>query len=413
MLSNRLFLLLLPFALTALMFWGLEYLVGLPSVWLGIVSKVPVALLLLALVLSLQFNRGRYSFLVMILLLAWLGLDGFSHWRGTALFTASLAVSLLVTVVLLLLTERSAWSLRGLWGVLLLGLLACTLLVLNMFFELGMERWLHRDLFAMPLDWAWLHIPDLILLLGSLCLLCSVTLLLKQGQSQCAVFMSAQISLLVVAIQPLPQWHGVAGMAFIGLSALLVCLYILLDSHDMAYRDELTGLPSRRALNQKLLTLGRQYSIAMMDIDHFKKFNDTHGHDVGDQVLQMVAAKMAKIKGGGRAYRYGGEEFTVVFPRKSPEQVTAVLEELRLTIQDYAMQVRTTPRAASGSSAKAKRADKAKRGKGSAKPKSLSVTISIGLAQRDAKHKTPEQVIKAADKALYRAKKQGRNCLSV
>ena len=57
----------------------------------------------------------------------------------------------------------------------------------------------------------------------------------------------------------------------------------------MAFRDELTGLPGRRALNERLQRLPRQYVLAMTDVDHFKKFNDTHGHDVGDEVLKLVA----------------------------------------------------------------------------------------------------------------------------
>ena len=54
--------------------------------------------------------------------------------------------------------------------------------------------------------------------------------------------------------------------------------------------------------------------MAMIDVDHFKKFNDTHGHDIGDQVLKLVAARLAQVEGGGIAYRYGGEEFAVLFP---------------------------------------------------------------------------------------------------
>jgi diguanylate cyclase (GGDEF)-like protein len=56
----------------------------------------------------------------------------------------------------------------------------------------------------------------------------------------------------------------------------------------------------------------------MSDVDHFKRFNDTHGHDVGDQVLRLVASKLSKVSGGGRAYRYGGEEFALVFRRQNP-----------------------------------------------------------------------------------------------
>ena len=82
----------------------------------------------------------------------------------------------------------------------------------------------------------------------------------------------------------------------------------------MAYDDELTGLPARRALNEALTRLRGVYTVAMVDIDHFKRFNDEHGHDVGDQLLRMVGARVGEVRGGGRAFRYGGEEFAVLFP---------------------------------------------------------------------------------------------------
>jgi diguanylate cyclase (GGDEF)-like protein len=74
------------------------------------------------------------------------------------------------------------------------------------------------------------------------------------------------------------------------------------------YIDELTGLQGRRSLNETLYNLGRKYAIAMIDVDHFKKFNDTYGHKTGDQVLKMIAYKLERISGGAKTFRYGGEE---------------------------------------------------------------------------------------------------------
>src|SRR5207244_5445715 len=85
----------------------------------------------------------------------------------------------------------------------------------------------------------------------------------------------------------------------------------------------------RRALNEALLRLGGHYTLAMADVDHFKNINDRHGHDVGDQVLKMVAAKLALVGGSGRAFRYGGEEFAVLFPGKSAEECLPELESRR------------------------------------------------------------------------------------
>jgi GGDEF domain-containing protein len=193
--------------------------------------------------------------------------------------------------------------------------------------------------------------------------------------------------------------------AFVAAAALLLMIALLQDTFRMAFRDELTGLPSRRDLNERLMGLGRQYTIAMLDVDHFKKFNDSYGHDVGDQVLKMVAAKMAGIGGGGRTFRYGGEEFTVLFAGKDVEHALPHLEALRREIEQHRVALRAPDRPA--------RPRTGKQSRGAARGgKSVAVTISIGVAARDERHATPDAVIKAADKALYRAKRGGRNQVS-
>lgn len=192
---------------------------------------------------------------------------------------------------------------------------------------------------------------------------------------------------------------------FIAMGGIMLCLGIVQKSHNMAYRDELTGLLGRRALNERLLMLGRNYTIAMLDIDHFKKFNDTYGHDIGDQVLKMVASRIQRVTGGGKPYRYGGEEFTVIFPKKDTGSALPHLEALRMDIAGYGMAVRGKGRP--------KKSEKGKTKRGSKKAdKTVSVTISIGVAERCGEIGTPEAVIKSADEALYRAKKKGRNCVS-
>src|SRR5437879_6962780 len=115
----------------------------------------------------------------------------------------------------------------------------------------------------------------------------------------------------------------------------------------MAYQDGLTGLPGRRAFAEALLRLGGQYSVAMVDVDHFKRFNDTYGHDVGDQVLKMVAARLGGVGGGGASYRYGGEEFAVLFPGKAAAQAEPAMEEVRQRIErsTFTVRGRVRPRA--------------------------------------------------------------------
>ncbi|MDD3705466.1 MAG: GGDEF domain-containing protein [Clostridiaceae bacterium] len=186
-------------------------------------------------------------------------------------------------------------------------------------------------------------------------------------------------------------------------SGLMLSAVVVWASHSMAYLDELTGLPSRRALKEEMLKLGSKYTIAMLDIDHFKKFNDTHGHDVGDDVLKLVAVCIKGVGGGGKAFRYGGEEFTVVFPGKTADEAVPYLEELREYIADRGFIKRSKNRP------KEKPADIVTK---SSSYKKLYLTVSIGAAEKNEKYRSAEEVITAADKALYRAKSNGRNCVS-
>jgi diguanylate cyclase (GGDEF)-like protein len=187
---------------------------------------------------------------------------------------------------------------------------------------------------------------------------------------------------------------------------LMIAAAVAHEAYQMAFRDELTGLPGRRALNERMQRLGRNYVIAMTDVDHFKKFNDTHGHDVGDQVLRLVASRLSKVTGGGRAYRYGGEEFALVFAGKTAEECVPHVEAVREVIANYVMHLRDQHNRPQDDTAGRQR--RAGSGGGT-----VSVTISIGVAERQADHRNPEAVLKSADQALYSAKGAGRNCVMV
>ena len=184
--------------------------------------------------------------------------------------------------------------------------------------------------------------------------------------------------------------------------ALILTLSVLRDSYNMAFRDDMTNLPSRRSLNESLNRLGRRYAIAMLDVDHFKKFNDTYGHETGDQVLKMVASKMMNVGSNGKAFRYGGEEFTIFFPGRCVSEVIPELEKLRKTIAEYRLFIRNVERTNCDKEGKLQRGTKGEN-------PHVSVTISIGVAERGKDHTTPGDVMKAADKALYKAKTRGRN----
>ena len=188
---------------------------------------------------------------------------------------------------------------------------------------------------------------------------------------------------------------------------LLVFVYLLQQSWQLVYLDELTGLPGRRAMNESLQGLGRRYTLAMMDVDHFKKFNDTYGHDIGDQVLKMVAARIGEVGGGGKPFRYGGEEFAIVFQGKALGETLVHLEAVRNAIENYQMTIRQPDRPKDNLEGSKKRRPKEDAGS----VKQVSVTISIGAAERSQGEKDPNLVLKNADKVLYQAKEAGRNCV--
>jgi diguanylate cyclase (GGDEF)-like protein len=259
---------------------------------------------------------------------------------------------------------------------------------------------------------------------------------------------------------------GPTARAYVATAALALASSVIENSYFLAYHDELTMLPGRRAFNDALFRLEEPYAVAVVDIDHFKKFNDTYGHETGDQVLRMVAAKLARVTGGGQAYRVGGEEFTVLFSGKSAKDVQPHLELLRTVIEASEFRKRVGEerrRAASqqnlanpesyrpGREQPARdltgrdrvgrdQAGKDKTGKENpgkekdrrsverrmqtrppasrkksrivieeAGNRDLSVTVSIGIAEPTPRLRTVDSVIQAADKALYRAKQSGRN----
>lgn len=207
---------------------------------------------------------------------------------------------------------------------------------------------------------------------------------------------------LVAVFVGLRQTGGPEELFFYaGAAGVILLVSVLEHGYNVAYLDELTGVPGRRSLNERMAQLSGRYAIAMCDIDHFKQFNDTYGHDVGDQVLKMVAKRLSRVRGAGRTYRYGGEEFTVLFPGYTVEEALPLLEELRELIANSSFRLRGKDRPKDKPDEKPEAEEK----------KSVTVTISIGVAEYAKDRSTPELVIDAADAALYRAKEAGRNCI--
>ncbi len=410
---------MLPFLLIGLAYLFYKKTDAMSQPQLDIVKYAPYAILLIGAVISWKFNRSREFFILIVLGLSLAAItflpgvtgqgdlgDSPPMKKSDIYSLISLAIPLNIGLFSFF-KERGIWSL---WGGLRMGILLLQVLLAYWLIRPEQSKWLGlMEQEFLPVN---LHSVTpisqaaLILFLAA-----GIILILRQIRYKTSQEISF-IGVLGAVIMVLHQGNANIMMypVFFAASGIILITSIIQDSYSMAFSDELTGLPSRRALKQDMMKLGMNYAMAMLDIDHFKKFNDTYGHDTGDEVLKLVASIIKDVTGGGKAYRYGGEEFTVLFPGKSIPEVFPHLEQLREKVSKRAFTLRkpgnrrrkSTKRKARGRSTRSR----------SATQKQIYITISIGVSQRSDKHKTPDTVMKSADTALYRAKKKGRNCVS-
>jgi len=379
---------------------------ALPESQQGLKLYGAYAVLALGAVVGLAFRRGRVVFGLLTLALAYAGYTRIAHstpadFYARTVFAAACIFVPLNLAGLSVLRERGIFNIYGMqrFGV----IVAETVLVLWVLWSGRQEitAWAYSPLIATQML-AASPIPQLGLAAMALSVVVSAAVWTLRGTPTELGFVGAVIAYVIGIVGlKVPQLFPV----FIAAGGLIFTIAVLQETFRMAFRDDLTGLASRRDLNESLMGLGGNYTIAMLDVDHFKKFNDTYGHDLGDQILKMVGTKIGAVGGGGKAYRYGGEEFTVLFPGKDLAHAMPHLEALREQIESYKLALRAPDRPPDPKDAN--------RHAGCFRAaKSVSVTISIGIAETSDKLATPEDVIKAADKALYRAKKKGRNRIS-
>jgi diguanylate cyclase (GGDEF)-like protein len=370
----------------------------LPEQLSGLRSYGPATLLLVATGLAWWFNRGR-SFVVALSLLA--GFGAYELFHQKAVYTALVVLVPLNALLAMIWSDRGA-RYRAAYDWLLL--LAGEALLVLWIGAAGKSRFSGTAWLSLLDQW-WLRSPPTPFI----------------GRVAFAAAFAASVWRAWPEFKPVPvgnagaivaffiaaEWAGSVHTysVFMAACGLVLLAVLMQESHQLAFRDQLTSLPARRALEERLRSLEGEYTIAMVDVDHFKKFNDTHGHDVGDQVLKLVARRLAKVGGRGTAYRYGGEEFSVLFPKTGLGEAERALEAIRDSIEKYRMAVRGPDRPRKGEEGMKMRGE-------GAPQKVLSVTVSIGVAVPSPEARTPHQVVKAADAALYRAKQAGRNRLS-
>ena len=381
--------------LIALAFYSYYNYALVPQAIINGVIFLPVILAFLVIGLSIHFNRSPIYFYAALIIITniILGLELAKTNIDYALlsgFTPLLLVSLTI------IPDRGIFSLRAIPAY---ALLLCSFMFSIILIIISPE-WLTHALLT---NWFparyfdWTQLPQTALFISVISFISMLILYFLKPSSQLAV----GLGVLLLLITQMHFGEESRSLNIFSSASLLMCLYgVLQESWRMAYLDELTELPARRALREKFQQIGGQYAVAMLDVDHFKKFNDTYGHDTGDAVLRMIATKLSHVTGAGSCFRYGGEEFSIIFNGKNREEAIPHLEALRETIANTRFIVnRASSRRKSDKKIKA------------AKNKHVNITVSIGVADSSGKASNPWDILKLADKALYRAKNKGRNCV--
>lgn len=388
----------LPIVLLILSFMILIKVPELSGTLQTVIHYVSYALFLIGMVLSYCFNKSRGFFIILTLFISQILLMEYTPSQIDLAFyfhSVFAVISVMVPMNLFIFSIIKERGILTLWGKLRIGWIIAQLaftmwLVLSK--KIEFIQFFTYPIIDMDLSiLAPLAQPSLLMFL-----VVFIVMIVRQVMKE-SFFESSLLGVLLAVFFSFRMIENNAAVpVFFAVSGVMLIIAVLQVSYSMAYLDELTGLPSRRALKEEMLKLGGKYVIAMMDIDFFKKFNDKYGHDVGDDVLKLVAGCIKRVGGRGKPFRYGGEEFTILFPNKTVNEAIPILEELREKVSKKAYDY------------KGKKNSKRVR----ATTKKLYVTISIGVAEKSERYKSAEEVIVAADKALYKAKKKGRNCVS-
>lgn len=358
------------------------------------IRLAPSALGLLGLLVAWRLRRSRLVFSLAILGSGFLLISRWTPADPDALQLAAILVPLNLAAIALL-AERGVFTEAGLWhwGALLTQA-AVTALAIRLGEPDTPAPIVHQSFLPRALTaWTPLSQPGLASFAAAAALVAAGRLF-AAGTTGTGYLWTLGATFLGFTSR-----DGLDRSVYLAAAAGIMLIAAIERSYVIAYHDGLTGLPGRRALNEALERLSGAYTIAMVDVDHFKRFNDAYGHAVGDEVLRTVATRLAESLPEGKVYRYGGEEFAVVFGGASRDTCLSLLERAReiMAREPFAIRRRLRPR------------------KKPAKPRAKNpkreetITISIGVAERNREVGKAEDVIRAADQALYRAKEAGRN----
>ncbi len=367
-----------------------------------IITSLPYALFIFTIVLAHAFKQSRIAMVSATMLLAYWVIQSRLQSplsTGTTIFELSLLTLLMPISLLLVLSYRDASIFSKPFALYLFKLsifFIWSWVTLSYIHEDGLDDLNNTFLFVWP---SVSQLPFILVIFSlAMVLIFSIFLMSRNNIIDAVLYTTALLSSVTYAFIHITFISS----TLFSLAGILLLLYLINASYELAFNDNLTDIPGRLALESDLRHLGKVFSIAMVDIDHFKSFNDSYGHETGDDVLKLVASKLQKVGKKARVYRYGGEEFTILFKGREVPDTLSELEELRAALEEYKMVIRNKD-------ARPKN-DKvgSKQRKTKAKSNTVNITISIGVAD-NLDFDTVAEVMKAADNALYKAKKTGRN----
>lgn len=399
------FRLLLPLVSLICLYMGLDLATSFTESNFGILANLPYVLFLSCVALARAFKQNQIAMLSSALFIAyWLiqtRLQSPLGSNSTMLELSLLAALLPVSLALVFSHNKNGSFTKSLLiylTTIALIILWCYL-ILSYFYEGGFDNVNETFLFVVS---TVSRIPFILVVYSiGMILVFAICLMNLNRTIDVAVYSSSLLAGTTFIFFHVPY---ISSMLF-SMSGILLLIYLVSASHEMAFKDQLTEIPGRLALETDLKHLGKRYCIAMLDIDHFKSFNDNYGHDTGDEVLRLIAKQLTQVKGGAKVYRYGGEEFAILFKGKCVNDVKEDLEQLRVSIANYDLLLRDYDSRPKNDKLGVKKRKQSQLGD------VVNVTISAGVCD-NTNHTHVKQVMKQADIALYEAKQKGRNRIS-
>ena len=398
---KTLFTFLIPGGLVFLAAIGFLRPQGLPPWVQGPVSALPYIVLGFGIVFGWYLSSGRLILSLLVLALADRAVVLFPPTDpdpasvGQIIFAAVTFLLPLNLLALSLIKEEAISTWHGVLRLLLVLGQPFIVLWLSLPEQADLARSLQQPLLPMvSLDWSLLTQPALLAFVGAFILI-GVRFLLERNPLDGGALWG--LMTVFTAFQSLQ--YGWSATNFLSAAGLILFLTLVQASHQRTYRDDLTGIPGKLAYEQAVGNLGQKYVLAVVGIDQLKQYGNQHGKPVSEQLLRLIAPKIVAAAGSGKVYRLAGEEFTILFPRKTVTDTLVTLEAIRKAVGQATLYLRGQDRVREGP-----RASRARSGHDQ-----LLLTASIGVAEAGDSRSSLGLATKTAYRALYEAKGEGGN----